>query len=357
MAQVIEHLNVAHGLVIGASVGFIPILLLDPGQGDEGMPIPGPGGPIGAQGIQGPPGPVLLTDADQGEEGMPIPGATGAQGIQGTAGAAGSQGIQGLPGPLLLLDPDQGEEGMPVPGAPGAQGAQGTIGNTGPQGIQGLPGATIWTDADQGEEGMPIPGPQGFQGIVGPAGPVGPVFFADADQGEDGMIRPGAQGSQGIQGVAGAIGPVFFVDPEQGEEGMPIPGPPPGLKAGEILASFATNNTETTASLTFVDLTTPDTVTFTLTAIANVIVVYKATESLSAGTSGNTFDEVMFDGVLDAVSSNTLSFTAVGIFGNAVLIYKKAALAVGAHTIKVQHHVNASTGQWTSRALVVFRDL
>src|SRR6202048_3433491 len=127
MAQVIEHLIASHGLVTGATVGHVPVLMLDPEQGEDGMPIPGP------------------------------PGVAGATGGTGGTGATGATGAQGLPGVVLFLDGEQGEDSMPVPGSVGPAGTTGTTGSTGATGSQGVPGVPVLWDADQGEDAMMVP--------------------------------------------------------------------------------------------------------------------------------------------------------------------------------------------------------
>jgi hypothetical protein len=109
--------------------------------------------------------------------------------------------------------------------------------------------------------------------------------------------------------------------------------------------------------VTFVDLTTPDSVTFTLDATTNVIVIYKAIETITAGVPANVFDEVMFNGVLDTATINQLTVSTASAAQDGLTLYRKASLAAGSNTIKVQHRVSAGTGQWSSRGLLVLRDL
>lgn len=128
--------------------------------------LPGPEGPQGPQGIQGPVGP----QGPQGEVG-PV----GPQGPRGTQGVNGPQGIQGPKGD---------------PGPKGDVGPQGEVGPVGPRGLQGETG------------------PAGPQGIQGPVGPVGP-------KGEQGPAGPeGPKGEQGSQGPVGPQGPKGDVGPQ-----------------------------------------------------------------------------------------------------------------------------------------------
>lgn len=128
--------------------------------------LPGPAGPQGPQGAQGPVGP----QGPQGEVG-PV----GPQGPRGTQGVNGPQGIQGPKGD---------------PGPKGDVGPQGEVGPVGPRGLQGETG------------------PAGPQGIKGPIGPVGP-------KGEQGPAGPeGPKGEQGSQGPVGPQGPKGDVGPQ-----------------------------------------------------------------------------------------------------------------------------------------------
>ena len=134
--------------------------------------LPGPEGPQGPQGIQGPVGP----QGPQGEVG-PV----GPQGPRGTQGVNGPQGIQGPKGD---------------PGPKGDVGPQGEVGPVGPRGLQGETGPQ---------------GPQGIQGPVGPVGPAGP----EGPKGEQGPAGPeGPKGEQGNQGPVGPQGPKGDVGPQ-----------------------------------------------------------------------------------------------------------------------------------------------
>lgn len=164
-------------------------------------PLPGPAGPEGPvgkdgpQGERGPEGPI-------GKEGPPGPqGPQGATGIAGPAGERGEKGADGLPGPIGPQGP-AGEAGPPGPqGERGIEGPAGPEGKAGPQGErgekgeQGLPGP-IGPQGERGEKGE-----QGLSGSIGPIGPIGP-------QGERGFPGPaGPQGERGAEGPVGKQGP------------------------------------------------------------------------------------------------------------------------------------------------------
>ncbi len=95
---------------------------------------PGPTGPQGSTGVQGPQGEVGAT-GPQGPQGVDGPqgfvGAQGPQGAPGVDGPQGATGAQGAVGPTGFTGPQ---------GFTGASGAQGATGSIGPQGAAGLDG-------------------------------------------------------------------------------------------------------------------------------------------------------------------------------------------------------------------------
>ncbi|MFW0112102.1 hypothetical protein [Rothia sp. CCM 9416] len=101
-------------------------------RGADGRP--GPAGPQGPPGEQGPPGP-------KGERGDP--------GVAGPPGTVGQRGEQGQPGPKGDTG-DRGPQGNPGPAGPaGPKGEQGERGPQGQQGPKGDPGTlqdTGWRD-------------------------------------------------------------------------------------------------------------------------------------------------------------------------------------------------------------------
>ena len=126
-----------------------------------------------------------------------------------------------------------------------------------------------------------------------------------------------------------------------------------GGSSSGMLASFFTANSETTSSTTPVDLTTADTITFTLSATTNVVINYTAYTSLTNVPDG-LYNELNIDG--STVSASIFecdSFNSLGRF-MCGLGYK-VSLGSGSHTIKVQHYVASSTtGTWTTRLTQAF---
>jgi len=109
---------------------------------------------------------LWIGDISNNPVSIPIEGPTGPQGIQGITGPTGPIGSQGIIGPT-------GADSF-VEGPIGSQGIQGVTGPTGSQGIQGVTGPTgadSFVEGPIGPQGFQgVTGPQGFQGIVGPTG-------------------------------------------------------------------------------------------------------------------------------------------------------------------------------------------
>lgn len=98
----------------------------------------------------------------------------------------------------------------------------------------------------------------------------------------------------------------------------------------------------------FAALATPETVTFSLTATATVLIDYRA--QLSAAGSSGTFGTVA---VIDSVASSIQSAISIssGFVGRDVYA-TQVSLGSGSHTIAMQHCGTASI-QWQSRSLVI----
>ena len=123
-----------------------------------------------------------------------------------------------------------------------------------------------------------------------------------------------------------------------------------------VTSAIATNfiaTDETTTSVTFADLTTHDSVTFTCVATCNAAVIYGANEYSSGGTQ-TLFNSVFVDGVQadDGNQAIVMAGTTAPLAGNAVWL--ASSLGAGAHTIDIQHKVNGNTGHWRDRMITVF---
>jgi hypothetical protein len=133
-----------------------------------------------------------------------------------------------------------------------------------------------------------------------------------------------------------------------------IPGAAAAASPG-MLASFFTTNSETTTSTTPVDLATPDTITFTLSATTNVVINYMAQVALTNNTPNGLINELSIDGTPTAASIFECdSFNSAGKY-MCGLPYK-VSLGSGSHTIKVQHYVGpgGTTGSWVNRLTQAF---
>ncbi len=124
------------------------------------------------------------------------------------------------------------------------------------------------------------------------------------------------------------------------------------LKQSHALATLFVSTNESTSSVTYVDLATPDSITFTLDEARNVLVEYLAYAFNSV--AGNIcYNEQFLDGVGQGLTEAGI---AMPFASNAqplpnATIY--SALAAGSHTISVQHRVSAGTGNWLRRLLKI----
>jgi hypothetical protein len=120
-----------------------------------------------------------------------------------------------------------------------------------------------------------------------------------------------------------------------------------------MLASFFTTNSETTSSTTPVDLTTPDTITFTLAATTNVVINYMAYNTLTSVPNG-LVNQLNIDGTATTASLFECDSSNANIKFMCGLGYK-VSLGSGSHTIKVQHYGGGgTTGSWTNRLTQAF---
>lgn len=273
---------------VHTTLSMIPVEGPTGAQGIQG--IPGNTGPTGPQGVQGPTGP------------------TGPQGVQGNTGPTGPQGIQGVQGNTGPTGP-QGVQGNTGPTGPqGSQGVQGNTGPTGPQGIQGIQG--IQGDKGTGPTG-PIgpPGVQGIQGVQGNTGPTGP-------QGYTGPIGP--QGVQGVQGNTGPTGPI-------GPQGTPGT----AANTGATGARGATGPVGPTGSFS-----------------ANVVFTQGTNISV---VSGNNNDYALSDGTLFLIATAAGAPTITGFSGGTVGRYIICVNTSGVSNLKFSNEdpLSVATNRFT----------
>jgi hypothetical protein len=165
----------------------------------------------------------------------------------------------------------------------------------------------------------------GEQGPPGPSGPPGPV---------------GPKGASGPTGPAGPAGPV---------------GPPGTAGSGDTNTAGPFVNIpsdQSTTSQTFTDLTTADSITFTLATPSTVSVLYNATVYKN-DCVGSLFNMLNLDGIDQA---DTVSFVSLLVNTGATLptLYTTPLpLSAGTHTIDVRHKVDTCAGHWVYRSLLI----
>ncbi len=115
-----------------------------------------------------------------------------------------------------------------------------------------------------------------------------------------------------------------------------------------------TLETEASACNTYVDLTTPDSVTFTLSGTTTVVAFYASQWSQTV-TSGTTKLQFMVDGSLDSTTIQQFDDNTANFIYAASASYK-GSLAAGSHTLKVQHCNLSGTGtaSFSNRLLMAF---
>ena len=120
-----------------------------------------------------------------------------------------------------------------------------------------------------------------------------------------------------------------------------------------LLAVNTVATSESTSSTALVDLTTLDSVSFTLDETRNVLCAYVANTYNTSASNSYHRDVFNFDGS-DDTGSQTDTVAVAGFANNDVMLYQKS-LAAGAHTVKVRHASPfAGTGTWRARTLAVF---
>lgn len=127
--------------------------------------------------------------------------------------------------------------------------------------------------------------------------------------------------------------------------------------AGEVLGQCFVNTLETTTSLTFVALTTPDEITIVLTETTSLLLEFFSTGQITGGAPQTLFSAFFQDGTqVPAAGSNIQSYvSAVNQYQvqcGGILI---SALAAGTYVFQVRHAVSGNTGGWQQRLFKVSR--
>ena len=124
---------------------------------------------------------------------------------------------------------------------------------------------------------------------------------------------------------------------------------------GGLIGSSFTQNNETTSSNppTFVALTTPDSVTFSLSATRTVVIKFQATTFSLNNPSCATI--VNIDGSNVTGGSPSENYVAIPFGGDNMAAVNQFAvsLASGSHTVAIKYAATANTCGWYNRLLTV----
>ena len=124
---------------------------------------------------------------------------------------------------------------------------------------------------------------------------------------------------------------------------------------GVIASSFVTTSQSTT-STTFVDLGTPDTVTFTCSATCNFAVQYVTSNSDTTSNVVSCYNGVFIDSVqVDSGNQGATILAAGFAYGTqGTAAWKATSQAAGSHTVTIKHRVNnGNTCNWSERLLTI----
>lgn len=122
---------------------------------------------------------------------------------------------------------------------------------------------------------------------------------------------------------------------------------------GGILGALSIDTAESTSSAVFVNLTTPESVSFSLTASTQISIVYMAT-ALLTGTTNQAYSQVNIDGVAIVNAGIQSGPTITNGTSSMSCIAYTTTLAAGAHTVKIQHATSGGASvAWNARTLIV----
>ena len=125
--------------------------------------------------------------------------------------------------------------------------------------------------------------------------------------------------------------------------------------SGTVVCASTVDTDESTNSVTNVDLTTPDTCTFTLAAQSTVLIRYM--HDGYATSAGNGFVSVNVVNIAAAdvtATARAVTWVCGSCQGDASLEYLKTSLAAGSQTVKIRHRVvGSTTGHWLLRVLSI----
>jgi hypothetical protein len=122
--------------------------------------------------------------------------------------------------------------------------------------------------------------------------------------------------------------------------------------ANKNLATCFVATAESTNNTSYIDLATVDSITFTLSTTASVLIEYKF--QIWNNSSGYTpWNSVVVDGIVVLNSPIASPYSnSLGAAAPWWLPYLAVNLAAGSHTVKVQHRTDGGNGyQWSNRLL------
>jgi hypothetical protein len=126
------------------------------------------------------------------------------------------------------------------------------------------------------------------------------------------------------------------------------------LTPGEIIGYLPVATDENTTSVTYVDLTTKDEITFTLDAAGDVLVEYSAL-AYNNTNNGGCFSQIYLDTAAQASSIIAQTFATANVGAFQLIVHKLTGLSAGSHTIGIRHASDnaARTAHWLNRKLKI----
>jgi hypothetical protein len=135
-----------------------------------------------------------------------------------------------------------------------------------------------------------------------------------------------------------------------------VTSPTLGEYSGQIVGFAFVATDESTTSTTYVDLTTADSVTFTLNSTRDLLVEYLSFTYDGVALTDN-YSEVFLDGTGQGSSQLQQTQVTVGTIIAHYIVYKLAAVGSGSHTVSVKHKImtgaGGQVGHWLNRSLKV----
>lgn len=277
--------------------------------------------------------PFWLFDGEDGEDAFPIPGAKGDPGSTGSTGAPGTNGY------TIFLEPDEPELPQLIPGRDGANGSDGATGAQGPVGPT-IP--VIETDDPEIVPGFNILGHSYSQQLDGPdplLTPFSPSRNIVIPDGY-GWYVPGvltiAAGQTLTIGATGVL--------ETAGTGSPL-----SVDAANI------TTTETTASVTYADLTTVGPSVSVTTGVSAIVWLSAIISKTTTGNTGVLSFAVSGATTVAAADANACYAISAVANGNSAIsrVVKIQGLTPGVNTFTAKYRVDGGTFSFQNRSIAV----